>query len=328
MKRSVVILLLGISLVFTGCSYAPGNERAPFIEKWLELPSVELNDYQSLKLPEDATAPSEAGLEETISATIPEPTVNLENLPARGEADIVRVKDYIPDILVDQTFSTANNSTGSAVYDYDDAYLRYGTVRKLMDVQKELRQHGMLLKIWDSFRTLDAQKILYEKSGGKGYSNPETGSNSQCRGNTVDVTLVNAKGEPLEMPSSHEDFTSFGDRNYSDCTEQAAANAQLLQTVMEKYGFKGLQSEWWQFSDTVSYEVETCVDPGEFALYYAVCNEFINMRSLPSYDAGAIQRITPNEQFTLLGWAGNDFALIEYKGQRGYVNVKYIGKVE
>jgi len=328
MKRSVLILFLTISMVLAGCSYAPGNERSPFIEEWLKLPSLELNDYQSLKLSEDATEPSGGGLEETVPVTIADPVVDLEDLPERGEADIVRVKDYIPDVVVDQTFSTANNSTGSAVYDYDDAYLRYGTVVKLMKVQKELRQHGVLLKIWDSFRTLEAQQILFEKSGGKGYSDPATGSNSQCRGNTVDVTLVNAKGEPIEMPSSHEDFSSFGDRDYSDCTEQAAANAQLLQTVMEKHGFKGLQSEWWQFTDTVSYEVEECVDPGEFTLYYAVCNEFINIRSMPTYDAGAIGRITPDEQFTLLGWAENNFAYIDYQGQRGYVNVKYIAKVE
>lgn len=328
MKRFLLILTLILAVFVSGCSYAPGNERAPFIEKWLELPSITMDDYQSLKLPTDSTEPSDvSGEDADLAAPIADPIVNLEDLPNRGEADFVLVKDYIPDIVVEQTFSTANNSTGSAVYDYSDAYLRYGTVLKLMEVQKELRQHGMLLKIWDSFRTLEAQQTLFEKSGGKGYSDPATGNNSQSRGNTVDVTLVNAKGEPVEMPSSHEDFSSFGDRDYSDCTEKAAANAQLLQTVMEKHGFKGLQSEWWQFTDTVPYDVEECVDPGEFALYYAVCNEFINIRSLPTYDAGAIGRITPDEQFTLLGWAENNFAYIDYQGQRGYVNIQYIAKV-
>ena len=328
MKRSVLLLALIMVMIFTGCSYAPGNEKEPFIEKWLDLPSVELNEYQSSKVYVSETQP-----EETVSVTetvgpIEAPDVNLAELPPRAESDFVRVKDYIPDIIVDVKYATANNFTGDAVYDFSDAYLRYGTVVKLMKVQEELRQKGYLLKIWDSFRTMDAAQTLYKESGGKGFSNPKTGNNSQCRGNTVDVTLVNAQGIELEMPTGHDVFNSYSDRNYGDCTVAAADNAKLLQEVMQKHGFEGLSSEWWQFTDTVDYDVETCFDPGEKALYYAVCEEFINIRSAPSYDAGAIAKIKPDEQFTVWGWAENNFAYIDYNGQRGYVNAKYIAKVQ
>lgn len=329
MKRWLLLLTLAIILVFTGCSYAPGNEHEPFIEKWLDLPSIELNEYQSTKVYVSETDPTEDPLDPTATAgPIEAPEVNLDELPPRSEADFVRVKDYIPDIIVEVKYSTENNFTGTVVYDFSDAYLRYGTVLKLMKVQDELRQQGMLLKIWDSFRTLEAQKVLWEKSGGNGYSNPATGNNSHSRGNTVDVTLIDAEGNELEMPTPHDVFNSYSDRNFGDCTDTAASNAMLLQEIMEKHGFKGLYSEWWQFSDTVEYEVEECFDPGEMALYYAKCEEFINMRSLPTYDSGSIQTILANEQFTLLGWAENNFALIEYEGTRGYVNTKYIGKVE
>lgn len=329
MKRTFFVLIMAVSLLVTGCCYAPGNEQASFIEKWLELPELPMDDYESSKL--QPTDPSETGAasDETVPAgAIEPPVVDLAALPARAESDFVNVKDYIPDIVVDMKYASANNFAAEAVYDFTDAYLRYGTVLKLMEVQDELRQQGYLLKIWDSFRTLDAQQVLYEKSGGSGYSNPATGNNSHSRGNTLDVTLVNASGEELEMPTGHDVFNSYADREYSDCTDAAAANALLLQQVMQAHGFTGLQSEWWQFSDTVNYDVEEVFDPGEIALYYAVCEEFINIRSLPSYDAGAIGQIKPDEQFTLLGWADNNFVLIDYEGQRGYVNANYIAKVE
>lgn len=328
MKRSYLLLALVMIMVFTGCSYAPGNEKEPFIEKWLDLPSIELNEYQSSKVYVSETEPQESTTPVDATAPIEAPVVNLAEMPPRSESDFVRVKDYIPDIVVEVKYATANNFTGEAVYDFSDAYLRYGTVLKLMKVQDELRQQGLLLKIWDSFRTLEAQEFLYEESGGKGYSNPKTGNNSHSRGNTVDVTLVNAEGNELEMPTGHDIFNSYSDRDFSDCTDKAAENATLLQTIMQKHGFQGLRSEWWQFSDTVEYEVETCFDPGEKALYYAVCEEFINIRSLPTYDAGAIGQIKPDEQFTLWGWAENNFAYIDFNGQRGYVNVKYIAKVQ
>lgn len=130
------------------------------------------------------------------------------------------------------------------------------------------------------------------------------------------------------MPTKHDEFNSYSDRNFSDCTVKAAENALLLQTIMQKHGFTGLQSEWWQFSDNDKYDVELCFDPGEIRLYFAVCEDYINMRSEPDVEADSIQKIKAAEHFTLLGWAENDFALVEYEGKRGYVNVNYIAEVD
>lgn len=39
--------------------------------------------------------------------------------------------DWIPDIYTDLRYAADNNFTGQAIYDFSDAYLRYGTVQKL-----------------------------------------------------------------------------------------------------------------------------------------------------------------------------------------------------
>lgn len=326
MKRICLLLVLAMILGMTGCCYAPGNEQEPFIEKWLNLPTLPMGEYEPANL--QTTVPGESiGTVSPDGVAIEAPVVNLDELPDRGESDFVKVADYIPDAVVDLKYATPNNFTGAVVYDFTDAYLRYSTVLKLMKVQDELRQQGYLLKIWDGFRPIEAQRKLWEAKPDPNFvSNPDTGTNSHARGNTVDVTLVNAAGEELEMPTGFDDFTAYADRDYTDCTDTAAANAQLLQDIMEKYGFEGLQSEWWHFTDSVDYEIETCFDPGEVSIWYAVCNEYINIRSAPDGGAGSIGKVKANEQFTLLGWADNNFAYIDFNGQRGYVNADYIAK--
>lgn len=327
MKRKTTALLLIFAMMLSGCCYAPGNERASFIEQWLKLPELKMEDYQSMKEQtsyenEDASAPTEDG------TALQTPVVNLEEMPDREPGDFVKVKEYIPDIVVELKYATNQNFTNHVVYDFTEAYLRYSTVLKLMDVQEELREQGLRLKIWDAFRPLKAQEKLWAAKPDPNFvSNPWNGTNSHSRGHTLDITLVNGEGKELEMPTGFDDFSTYADRDYSDCTDAAAKNAMLLQEVMEKNGFTGLQSEWWHFSENAEYEIERVFDPGTISLWRAECNEYINLRVSPKVSAEVITTIPDNDQFSVLGWT-DGFAFIEYKEVRGYVNADYISRVE
>jgi hypothetical protein len=201
-------------------------------------------------------------------------------------------------------------------------------VLKLMDVQKELREQGLKLKIWDAFRPISAQEKLWEAKPDPNYvSNPKTGTNSHSRGHTVDVTLVNAEGRELEMPTGFDEFSSFADRDYSDCTDNAAKNAMLLQEIMENHGFRGLQTEWWHFTENAEYEIDRVFDPGAISIWRAECNEYINVRVSPEVSAEVITTIPDNNQFTVMGFV-DGFAFIDYQGIRGYVNADYMSRVE
>lgn len=135
-------------------------------------------------------------------------------------------------------------------------------VKKLMAVQEKLKTEGLYLKIWDAFRPPAAQFTLWEAYPDATYvSDPNTGFSSHSKGNTVDVTLVNAEGIEMIMPTDFDDFTTLADRDYSDCSNEAAKNAMLLENLMEENGFKLYQGEWWHYSDTVSYDVEQSFTP-------------------------------------------------------------------
>ena len=208
------------------------------------------------------TAPAEQTYEamvETASVET-EPTEPQPEEPQ--EDDFVRVLDYLPEASQELMYATDQNFTGQRIYDFTEAYLRYGTVKKLALVAAELEQQGLYLKIWDGFRPVSAQLTLWEICPNPTYvANPNTGFSSHSRGNTVDLTLVDARGQEIEMPTGFDDFSALADRNYSDCTETAAANARLLQETMEKYGFSSYFGEWWHFSDTQTYPVEEIFEP-------------------------------------------------------------------
>lgn len=173
-----------------------------------------------------------------------------------ADDELVSVLDYIPGILVDLKCSTEDNFTGSVIYDFTVPLLRYGTVKKLAEVQKALLDEGLTLKVWDAYRPVEAQFRLWELCPDPLYvSNPNTGFSSHSRGNTVDVTLAALDGTDPEMPTGFDDFSPLADRDYSDASPEERENALKLENAMTTHGFTGYAGEWWHFSDSDSYPV-------------------------------------------------------------------------
>lgn len=181
-----------------------------------------------------------------------------------NDENFVKIIDYIPTAVVDLKYATEDNFTGQVIYSFNDAWLRYGTVKKLMLVADELDERGLYLKIWDGFRPISAQFTLWDVYPDATYvANPNTGFSSHSRGNTVDLTLVDSNGYELLMPTEFDDFSSKANRNYDDCDEDAASNALILENLMKNHGFEAYYNEWWHYSDTNSYDTERNFDPAE-----------------------------------------------------------------
>lgn len=229
--RSFLMLALSLSLLLTGC------------EQRLPAP------------PPEASAPAEEPA--PPPAPVPEPEPEAVPEPEPAPEDFVSVADCVPGVRVELKYATEDNFTGQVIYDFTEAYLRYGTVQKLSAAQEALGGQGYSLLIWDAFRPTAAQFRLWEVCPDPVYvANPERGFSSHSRGNTVDVTLVFPDGSPVEMPTGFDDFSPLADRDYSDVPESAAAHARLLEDVMAECGFRPYSGEWWHFSDTDSYPVE------------------------------------------------------------------------
>lgn len=208
---------------------------------------------------DDVSGKEMANIQETAAQEVTAQKIITQEITTEKEPEddeYVLVNKYIPDIYVELMYATDNNFTGVRIYDFTDAYLRYGTVKKLANVQKELKEQGYSLKIWDAYRPFEAQQKLWEVYPDPNYvANPANGMKKHNLGGTVDITMVAADGSVISMPTEFDDFSLKADRDYSDIEdEEAVKNVMILQNAMENNGFTGYQGEWWDYSDTVEYE--------------------------------------------------------------------------
>lgn len=208
---------------------------------------------------DDVSEKEMANIQETAAQEVTAQEIITQEITTEKEPEddeYVLVNKYIPDIYVELMYATDNNFTGVRIYDFTDAYLRYGTVKKLANVQKELKEQGYSLKIWDAYRPFEAQQKLWEVYPDPNYvANPANGMKKHNLGGTVDITMVADDGTVISMPTEFDDFSLKADRNYSDIEDkEAVKNVMILQNAMENNGFTGYQGEWWDYSDTVEYE--------------------------------------------------------------------------
>lgn len=168
---------------------------------------------------------------------------------SRKTADIVDLKEVSPRIIVDMRYATEDNFTKKKLYNSNTCFLRKSTAVKLNAVQKELEEMSLGLKVWDCYRPLAVQRILWAILPDERYvANPETGSRHN-RASAVDVTLVDSQGRELQMPTGFDDFSPRADHHFQDLPDQAIRNRELLKSLMEKAGFIPLPEEWWHYDD-------------------------------------------------------------------------------
>jgi len=176
--------------------------------------------------------------------------------PVEGEAltvsrfDMVRLDKAVKDVVIGLKYAAADNITGKPVYKSDVAYLRKGTADKLKKANEIVMQQGYRIKVWDAYRPEKAQKTLYEKAKSNYYFiDPRIGSN-HTRGAAVDVTLVDADGKELDMPSKFDEMSEKAHRTYKHATAEQKKNALILENAMKQAGFIPLENEWWHFDDS------------------------------------------------------------------------------
>lgn len=259
-NMTLVFLIVLSAFFFNACGKQGTEpetygETADYYEEDLtELPTdVDDDQDDSLAVSDDIDTESlgESDIQQETQAIYPE-----------SDESFVLVTDYISNIYVDLKYASADNFTGVVIYDFDTAYLRSGTVKKLAAVAKEVEADGYSLKIWDAYRPVDAQFKLWELCPNSKYvANPNKGFSSHSRGNTVDITLIKADGGEVQMPTGFDDFSLKADRDYTDCPEEAAENALYLEAAMIRNGFKPYQGEWWHYTDTNTYGVEKDFNP-------------------------------------------------------------------
>ena len=191
--------------------------------------------------------------------------VSLSSSATRA-ADLVCINDFIPGIIVELPYATANNFCGRQFYPEHRAYLLRPVAERLANVQAELEDQGLGLKLWDGYRPLAVQRELWKvMPNPKFVANPARGSRHN-RGAAVDLTLVDAMGRELEMPTGYDVFTPQAHAQYLKVKGRVLENRKTLQSVMVRHGFKIMKTEWWHF-DAEGWEQYPVLDIPMETLY-------------------------------------------------------------
>jgi alanine racemase len=150
------------------------------------------------------------------------------------------------------------------------SFLGRSTVDRLKEAESYLPE-GHRLKIFDGFRTLDTQKSLFDdyyvrlsekhpdwppsqlyEAASEFVAPPVRDPENPPPHNTgtvVDLTVVDAAGNELDMGTEFDHFTEQAHTQHFEEKKPAIhANRMILKEAMERAGFENYPSEWWHFN--------------------------------------------------------------------------------
>jgi D-alanyl-D-alanine dipeptidase len=169
-------------------------------------------------------------------------------LAALGGVPLVDVTDRLPEAVVELRYATSHNVTHRPLYPVNARCRTLPrTLEALVRAQAALRPRGYRLKFYDCYRPQSVQVALWQAQPLPGYvMDPRKGS-THSRGTAVDVTLVDARGRELEMPSGYDVFGPAAHHGYQGGSARARANRAALREAMERAGFRVNPYEWWHY---------------------------------------------------------------------------------
>ncbi|MEM7103445.1 MAG: M15 family metallopeptidase [Bacteroidota bacterium] len=229
--RALAANLLLLSLVMLSC-----KPKAPAGEE-----NNQQANSDSTELIESLDSFSAKGLTEVID-TIVKPEIPDDPM---AWVDLVHMD---PTVIIDMRYATTNNFVEEKIYECGRCYLRKGVADGVLKVHHELQKKGMSLKFFDCFRPRPFQQKLWDKVPDPRYvTNPAKGS-MHNRGAAVDVTIVDANGNELDMGTGFDYFGPEAWHTYTELSDEILANRQLLKSSMEVAGFRSIRTEWWHYS--------------------------------------------------------------------------------
>jgi|SRR5579859_5081752 len=171
------------------------------------------------------------------------------------EEELISLHQFIPGIVLDIRYATANNFTGAKVYSFAMAYARRPVADALNRAQEDFNQLGLGIKIYDAYRPYSTTVKFYElMKGDTTYvASPYKGSRHN-RGCALDMTLVDLKTkQELRMPTEYDAMRKESWPSTPVLDPVIRTNRDTLIAIMEKNGFKVFSTEWWHF-DFIGWE--------------------------------------------------------------------------
>ncbi|OJB20108.1 D-alanyl-D-alanine dipeptidase [Burkholderia ubonensis] len=150
-------------------------------------------------------------------------------------------------VEIDLVYASDRNLTGKPIYRAAHCLLLEPAEARLRKAIAMAASAGFSLKIFDAYRPPDAQRVLWEFLPDPTYvADLGLGSNHN-RGAAIDLTLVDANGEELDMGTHFDAMTEASSHFYNGHLPHVQRNRLMLLGLMHGAGFVHIESEWWHY---------------------------------------------------------------------------------
>jgi zinc D-Ala-D-Ala dipeptidase len=160
---------------------------------------------------------------------------------------MVNIKSLDSSIRVDIPYASSQNVIGRPLYDCNKCFLRYIVAKKIIEIKPFINKIGLDIKMWDCYRPLAVQQILFDAFPIPGFVADPVGGSIHNRGTAVDITLTDLNGNDLDMGSGYDEFTFRSHISYKDLADTTIRLRFFLRETMLAGGFVPIRSEWWHF---------------------------------------------------------------------------------
>lgn len=148
---------------------------------------------------------------------------------------------------IDLVYATPRNLTGKPIYKAAHCLLLEPAEAALRRAVALARNVGTTLRIFDAYRPPQAQQVLWDFLPDPTYIADLSRGSNHSRGTALDVTLVDANGDELDMGTGFDAMTIESEHFHPGLPEHVQRNRMLLLGVMHVAGFTHIKSEWWHY---------------------------------------------------------------------------------
>jgi D-alanyl-D-alanine dipeptidase len=161
--------------------------------------------------------------------------------------DLIEIAPQDYDVDVALAYATPENFTAAPVYQQAYCYLHTEAAEKLKDAVKAAKAMGYGIRVYDAFRPSEAQWKLWNHTPDPDFlADPRRGS-PHSRGVAVDLTLLGADGEPIDMGTGFDAFTPLSHHGNLGISQEAQKNRLILLGLMTQAGWDFYRNEWWHY---------------------------------------------------------------------------------
>ncbi len=159
------------------------------------------------------------------------------------------------EVEIDIKYATSDNFTGVPVYARAACFLHPEAEKALREAMRLAANQGYTIKIFDAFRPHEAQEKLWAHTPDPNFLAPPERGSPHSRGVAIDLTLLDASGNALEMGTGFDEFTPLSHHGAAGIAAEAERNRLLLMGIMTTAGWDFYRNEWWHYQlfDSRSY---------------------------------------------------------------------------